>query len=174
MRRRRDRYNLHTGCDCGRCTSVNGRTRLRNPLDPVEHDLISGVIVTFGGARTFVIRKMWAPDLDLHAKLSGAALDHAIRIDPVHSLARSATRRAKKGGSSARNPSQKLPCPFSRLAKATIDLCVRLRVPRGHRRIYARFIQLPFVSDWTAPYVGTDCSIDTLYSIIVSSLWRRH
>jgi hypothetical protein len=28
-----------------------------------------------------------AADLDLHAKLGGAALDHAIGVDPVHGLA---------------------------------------------------------------------------------------
>jgi hypothetical protein len=48
----------------------------------------------------------------------------------------------------------------------------RRNVPPCPRRIYARFIKLPFVSDWTAPYVGPYCSTDTLYGIIVSSLWR--
>jgi hypothetical protein len=42
-----------------------------------------------------------ATDLDLHAELGGAALDHAPGIDPVHSLAvqqaGAAKGRAKKG-----------------------------------------------------------------------------
>jgi hypothetical protein len=31
-----------------------------------------------------VARKVWAPDLDLHAKVGRPTLDHAPSIDPVH------------------------------------------------------------------------------------------
>ena len=83
----------------------NCRCSNRNPFDLIERDLVACAIIELRCARTFVRghelgvferaaglkvggnssgAEGVAADLDLRAKVGGAALDHAPGVDPVH------------------------------------------------------------------------------------------
>jgi len=90
----------------------------RNPFDFIERNLIARAIIELGGARALMRRhhlgvferpasfevggnaccpEGMAADLDLHAEVGGAALDHAPGIHPVHRCGRECAGASYRG-----------------------------------------------------------------------------